>query len=548
MRNFLTAFLVFALASCQSTPVEFSKKEKNTKPKLVVGIVVDQMRYDFLTRFANRYGQNGFAKLQREGFSCQNHHFNYMPTKTGPGHASIFTGTTPSVHGIIANDWYVKETKSKINCVSDSSVFLVGSLDEGKPGFSPKQLLTTTLGDQIRKSTQFRGKSIGVSLKNRGAILPAGKMANGAYWFSETDGSFQTSTYYRNELPDWVNDFNSKNLSDQYLSQLWETLFPIETYVASSADCVLFEHSIDPNSLPIFPYNLSEIRKSWDYELLKITPFGNDLLLEFAKAALKGEELGKDSIMDFLSISFSSTDEVGHRYGPNSIEIEDIYLRLDRNISELIDYLDTEIGQNAYLLFLTSDHGVAEVPKQFMEKGLNIGYYSEKAIFQEIKQAVIQNFGYDLVENFSNCQFYLNDDVLATSTFTSQEVENFIVKRAIQIPGVKMAFTRKELSSGVSNKNPDYLVQNGWNQERSGEVALVMELGWISNAYEEKGGTTHGSPWNYDTHVPLIFYGNGVPKGKRIEKSFSEEIVPTICQILGLEYPMGSTGNPILLK
>ena len=318
---------------------------KSENPKLVVGIVVDQMRYDYLTRFYNHYGDKGFKRLIKEGYNCKNNHFNYVPTYTGPGHASVYTGTTPANHGIISNNWYDKFNKKIQYCAYDPTVKPIGTSNQGET-MSPRKMLTTTITDQNRLHTQFKGKTIGVSLKDRGAVLPAGHTANAAYWFRGKDeGNWITSDYYMTELPQWVVEFNTSNKAESYLKE-WNTIKPIETYVESGEDDNSFEGGFKGKDKAVFPYHLNELKsQNMGYDIIKSTPYGNSLTTDFALAALKGESLGIDKITDFLTISYSSTDYIGHNFGVNSKEIQDTYVRLDDEIARLLEALDTMVGK-----------------------------------------------------------------------------------------------------------------------------------------------------------------------------------------------------------
>ena len=312
------------------------------KPKLVVGIVVDQMRYDYIYRFWDKYSEGGFKRLVNNGFFCKNTNYNYVPTYTAPGHAAIYTGTTPAINGIVGNDWFDRALGKKIYCVVDTTVVGVGSISkEGKR--SPANLLTSTITDELRLATNMKSKVIAISLKDRSAILPGGHTANAAYWFDGSNGNFISSTYYMKELPRWVVEFNEKKLPQKYLSQPWNTLLPIDQYTESLADDNPYETKFAGEQRPVFPHDLPVLMaKNKGMGLLLTTPFGNSLLLDFAKEVLYAESMGKAETPDFLAISFSATDYIGHAYGPNSIEVEDCYLRLDKDIAELLNMIEAK--------------------------------------------------------------------------------------------------------------------------------------------------------------------------------------------------------------
>ncbi|MEE2801430.1 MAG: alkaline phosphatase family protein, partial [Bacteroidota bacterium] len=373
------------------------------QPKLVVGIVVDQMRYDYLTKFYDYYGDDGFKRLMNNGFNAVNHHFNYVPTYTAPGHASIYTGTTPANHGIIGNNWYDKVAKQSIYNVYDNNRVSIGTNGEdGK--MSPERLLTSTVTDELKLHTQDRAKVIGISIKDRGAILPAGHLADAAFWFKGKDEArFITSDFYKEELPQWVADYNDSGKAKSYLTE-WNTLYPIETYKASGTDLNNYEKPPRGKEKAVFPYDLKELAaENGNYDLLKATPFGNTVVADLAIAALEGEQLGKDDVTDFLAVSFSSTDYIGHQYGVNSVEVMDTYLRLDLEIARFLKELDDKVGVGNYTLFLTADHGAVHVPAYLHDEGLQAGYFDSRTLREKLKDHVKKEFGNDaIIENVSN--------------------------------------------------------------------------------------------------------------------------------------------------
>ncbi|MCH4823931.1 alkaline phosphatase family protein [Gramella lutea] len=513
------------------------------KPKLVVGIVVDQMRYDYLTRFWDRFGEDGFKRLVNNGFNFKNNHFNYVPTYTGPGHASIFTGTTPASHGIISNSWYNKFENQFVYCAGDDSVKSLGT--ETRAGeMSPSRMLSTTFGDENRLHTQMKGKTIGVAIKDRGAILPAGHSANAAYWFvGGTEANWITSTYYMEELPGWVKDFNKSKKAESYL-KTWEPLEDIKSYSESGSDINNFEGGFNGMENASFPYDLEKIApENGNYELIKASPFGNDLTAEFAKAAIKGESLGQDNITDVLTVSFSSTDYVGHNFGVNSKEVQDTYMRLDLAIGDLLKYLDQVVGQGEYTVFLTSDHGAVDVPGYLSSKKIPSGNFQDSDLIQKTNDFVANEFKSDLlIENISNGQVFFNYDELNKKKINASELQNKVAHFLLQQENIARTFTRNQLQAGSFGKGIGSLIENGFNQKRSGDVVYVMDPGYI--VFPETG-TTHGSGFSYDTHVPLIFFGKGIKKGSTFEYSTIPDIAPTISAMLGISFPNAATGKPL---
>ncbi len=512
-------------------------------PKLVVGIVVDQMRYDYLTRFWNHYGEGGFKRLVNEGFNCKNHHFNYAPTSTGPGHASVYTGTTPATHGIIGNNWYDKRADEEVYCSSDNSQQSVGTTsDAGK--MSPHRMITTTITDQLRLHTQMRGKTIAIALKDRGAVLPGGHMANAAYWFEGGDtGNWITSSYYMEELPNWVNDFNASGVAKSY-KKPWDTLKDIGLYVESGPDNVPYESTFEDEVAPIFPHSTPNLlNKNKDFEILKYTPYGNSITLDFALAAIDGESLGKDDIPDFLTISFSSTDYVGHKFGVNSKEIQDTYLRLDEDIARLLVQLDEKVGVDAYTIFLTADHGAVHVPAFLKDQKIPAGYTNNSTNKERFIQFLKYRFGTtDLVKNMSNNQVFLDHKVVNNLDMDLVDVQEEIALELLRYGDVDKVFTAHQMWKNEYVEGIPYILQNGWHQKRSGDVLFVQKPGFAGYG---RTGSTHGSPMIYDTHVPLLFFGNGIKKGQTAVRTEIPDIAPTLAVMLGTAFPNGTTGQPI---
>jgi predicted AlkP superfamily pyrophosphatase or phosphodiesterase len=541
----LCLFLFLGFFSCKNTIENSSYTNSNsaaTQPRLVVGVVVDQMRFEYLNRFKNKYTSKGFLRLINQGYSCNDHHFNYIPTYTGPGHASIFTGTTPSVHGIIGNDWYDKDKDEVVYCTTDQTYDPVGAAV--KYGHvSPSNLKVTTLPDQNRLFTQMKGKTIGISIKDRGAIFPSGHTANGAYWFEGLEeGKWVTSTYYMDELPEWVKTFNAPLNISNYL-KTWNTLYDINLYNESGPDASNYEKPFKGKPDPIFPYDLKALMEFNDgYDILKNTPFGNTMITDFALAAVEAEALGDDEYTDFLTVSYSSTDYVGHDFGVNSIELQDTYLRLDLEIERLLNYLDTNVGEGNYSLFLTSDHGAAEVPS-FLKDIDAPGGYVQKNMFTPLYATLKAKYGVsDLIKNISNDQIFLNYDLIKSMQLDLVDVQEFIVNDIINYSAVSKAYTATTMQTSYFKDGMEKTLQNGYNQKLSGDVLFTLKSGVI--AYGPKG-TTHGSGYTYDTHVPLLFYGNGIQKGKTFERTYVTDIAPTISALLGIAFPSGATGSVI---
>jgi predicted AlkP superfamily pyrophosphatase or phosphodiesterase len=544
MRKILSVILICLFALSVN-----AQKTKNTSEApllvstqgLVVGIVVDQMRYDYLYRFWNKYSNDGFKRLVNEGFQFSNTNFNYVPTYTAPGHACIYTGTTPSYNGIISNEWYDMNQKKTVYCVGDTTVKPVGTTSiSGK--MSPRNLLTTTVTDELRLATNMASKVIGIALKDRGAILPAGHTANAAYWHDPYLNKWITSTYYMKELPQWVVDFNNRNVGDSLISNKWTTLLPIEQYTESSPDDNEYEGLFKGETKPVFPHDLPTL-KGVESELIRETPFGNTYTNEFALAAIRAENLGKGSATDFLAISYSSTDYVGHMYGTNAIELEDTYLRLDRDIANLLKFLDQWTGNN-YLLFLTADHGAVNNPEFAEDHKLHSGNFESGILSDSLKKHIFKKYGTDtLIERASAHNIHLNRAYIEAKKMNLSEIQNVCAEFVTRLSGVSAAITASELSKGILRTGIYSFMQNGYHVQRSADVLIQLQPGWIN--WFSKTGTTHGAAYSYDTHVPLLFFGKRIKAGSSVEPAYVCDIAPTISALLNIEFPSGNSGKPL---
>jgi predicted AlkP superfamily pyrophosphatase or phosphodiesterase len=514
--------------------------QSDKRPKLVVGLVVDQMRWDYLYRYADRYGPDGFKRLLREGFSCENAFIPYTPTYTAAGHSCVYTGSVPSLHGIMGNNWYSKEEGRVVYCTEDAAVQSVGSSSPaGK--MSPKHLWSTTLSDELRLAQNFRSKTIAVALKDRGAILPGGHSANAAYWFDATNGHFITSTFYMKTLPGWVAAFNARGLPDTYLKQGWNTLYTKATYRHSTTDSMRFENNI-PGIGSTFPYRTDTVRVN-KYETFKYLPAGNTFTFEMAKAAIAGERLGLRDSTDLLAISLSSTDYLGHATGPNSVEAEDMYLRLDRDLGQFLIYLDAAVGKGQYLFFLTADHGAAHIPGLLQEHRIPGGALDDVVIQNKLNAGLQKTFGAPgLVSAVINYQVYLNDSQLAHGKLDKTTVKQQVIDTLIRIPGIAKAFDLQNMEAAMLPEPLKTMVINGYNQKLSGDIQFVYKPQWFDGWNR---GTTHGV-WNpYDSHIPLLWFGGGINAGRTYRTVSMADIAPTLAALLRIQMPNASIGQVI---
>lgn len=510
------------------------------RPKLVVGIVVDQMKMEYLYRFSDDFTANGFKRLMNNGYTFQNMHYNYMPTYTAPGHASIYTGTTPATHGIVSNEWFSRKLGKQMYCTDDAGVVTIGDGTKEEGEMSPKNLLSTTITDELRMGTNFQGKVIGVSLKDRGAILPAGHFANWAFWYSKT-GSFISSTFYGDKLPDWVTEFNGEKRYLSYINKGWDLYKPLSVYTSKSLpDNNPYEGKLYNSAAPVFPYNLKDMYDKNDAGIIRSTPFGNDLLADFAKKAIEKEELGKDDITDFLTVSFSSTDYVGHLLGPRSMELQDTYLRLDQTIADFLAYLDKTVGKDNYLLFLTADHAGAENVNYLKDRKYNVNSISPKDIRKNLTDFSVKTFGADLVLNYSSFNLFLNKEVIKTKKLELVKVKQAFKDYLMAQDYVKRVYTEEEILGATGNDYYLNFIVKGYDVTQNGDLIVLDKPGYI----EYMGtGTSHGTPYTYDTHVPAIFYGWHIKKGESYNKKTITQIAPTIAQKIKVTFPNGTEAN-----
>ena len=540
---FLLLWFISPAQTKTSTTATATVSTTVNRPKLVVGIVIDQMRWDYLYRFYDRYAADGgFKRLLNQGFSCENTFIPYLPTYTACGHTCIYTGSVPAFHGIIGNNWYDPQTKKVVYCTDDSSVTTVGAA-AGAPGaMSPANMKVTTIGDELRLATNFKGKVIGVAVKDRGGILPAGHAANAAYWYDSRNGNWITSTYYMKELPKWMQDFNTQKLVDKYYGMGWNTLYPINTYVQSTVDERGYEGTPFGADQKAFPYDLKKFAGS-NYGAICSTPYGNTMTVEMAKAAVTGEQLGADNITDMLTVSFSSPDYIGHAFGPNAVEQEDDYLRLDKDLGGFFNFLDQKVGKGQYLVFLSADHAVAHVPGFDKEYNLPGGVSPANRWITDLDKILNEKFGTRrLIAGNYNHQLYLNHPLIDSMKLDEKAIKEAIIKYLVPQPEISQVFALDKMMEVPLNSKLRDMVANGYNQQLSGDIEIIEKPGYMEGG---PTGTTHGS-WNpYDSHIPLLFYGWHVTPGKTNRETYMTDIASTLAAMLHIQMPSGCIGHVI---
>lgn len=523
--------------------IHFEAVAQNTppRPKLVVGLVVDQMRWDFLYRYADKYSATGFNRLLREGYNCQNTHINYSPSYTACGHTCVYTGSLPSVHGIAGNNWYDYKDARYVYCTEDSSYKTVGSTSKAGQ-MSPKRMVASTITDELRLATNFKSKCIGIALKDRSSILPAGHAGNAAYFYDPNVGKWITSSYYGiSDLPVWVNQFNDFKLPEKYMQQNWNTLKPIVEYYESDEDDVPYESALPGEASPVFEHKTSQL--SPQYKVLLATPYGNSFTLKFAEGAILNEQLGQGNQTDFLAVSLSSTDYVGHSFGPNSIEVQDCYMRLDQDLSDFFAFLDKTVGAGNYLFFLTADHGVAHIPDYLKKKKMEGGVFNSATLVKQLNDSLKAVYGLDtLIVAYENMHLYFNNKLITEKKLNEQNIKSLVKHWTLQYKGVANVYDLSNLSNENIEHSLKEKISNSVFAGRAGNMYVMFNPNWFEDMPK---GTTHGTIYPYDTHIPLIWMGWKVKPGTDYSAINMTDIAPTLAGMLHIQEPNGCVGKPI---
>lgn len=521
MKHFARLMVFLALAFLAPAPLPLHAVEEAPSIRLVLLVAVDQFRYDYLTRFRGEF-TGGFSRLLASGAVFSNAYLDHYPTVTAIGHSTMLSGATPAISGIVGNDWYDRELGKNVTSVSDPATTLVGGSGEGA---SPRRLLASTVGDELKSASRAaegapnRPKVFGLSLKDRSAILPAGHMADGAFWFDTGTGAFITSTFYRPDLPGWVASFNASKMADASAGKRWEFL--------------------DPASGPA--HDLPQSPGGPLYGAVYGSPYGNDLLAAFAETAIEAERLGQRGVTDMLSVSFSSNDAVGHTYGPDSPEVRDITVRTDRLLQAFFARVDKLVGLDHTLVILTADHGVAPLPELQQSRRLPGGRIKGEELFTPIEDALRARFGEGKwILSTAGTSPYLNHPLIAEKKLDPAEVRRVAAIAAQSAPHVARVYTREQLLSGEAW--PDTIgrrIARSYNLSRSGDLEIVLEPYWM----RASGGTTHGTPYSYDAHIPIVFMGPGIKPGRYDDTIAMNDIAPTVATLLSVETPSGSQGR-----
>jgi len=517
------------------------------KPRIVVGIVIEQLRYDQLEKFRDRFEENGIRRLLNEGTYYKNASYDYMLTQSAPGHATIATGTQPSFHGINADSWYLPLKNEMVYCTQDSNVDPVGgSYESGL--HSPVNLISSTFPDELAMATSKRAKIFSVGLRESSSILTAGHHADGVFWYDNKTGTWMSSTWYCDSLPSWVNDFNASKYSDSFLNNPWTPLKESSYYSDCLADTSMFEAGFD--GVTWFPYDLKKMSQKGllnvkrDYSILCETPFGNTLTKDFAIRLIQEEKLGRDDIPDFISINFSATDYIGHRFGPSSVESADALLRLDQDISRLLKFLNDSLGKRNILVYFTSAHGVSEIPSVLEQNRIPTGYFRQTQALQLLKSYLNAVYGQgDWVKGYYENQVFLNRVLIEDAKIPLEDIQKKVSRFLVQFSGVSSAYPYSAFEANDFGNGHLKRIVNSFSHQRSGDVIITLNPGWI-----EKGDyvANHNSPYEYDSHVPLIWYGWSVNRATVTRKVNITDIAATLSSVCRVPFPNACTGDPLV--
>ena len=517
------------------------------KPRLVIGIVVEQLRYDHIEKYRDRFGENGIRRLINEGTYFKNAYFEYMLTQSAPGHATIATGTEPAYHGIPSENWYVPLRNELIYCTQDAQVYPVGgSFEAGL--HSPVHLEASTFADELKMSTNRLSKVFSIGAKESSAILTGGHAADGVYWFDNRTGTWMSSNYYSGSLPVWMSDFNAMGHAESYINGSWNLFKPAESYDDCLPDANEFEAGF--NSVNYFPYDLRRIRRESndtrnDYSLLRETPFINSFTTSLAIKLLDNEKLGRGDVTDYLSICYSATDNIGHRFGPSSVEMADAIFRLDDEIARLLTYVNDSIGKRNVLIYFTSSHGISEIPTVLESYRIPAGYFRPTQALQLLRSYMNAIYGEgDWVKGYSDRQFFLNRTLIEDARLSLDDVQKRVARFLVQFSGVSAAYPYSAFESNDFGSGNMRRIMNNFNPQRSGDVIIALSPGWVERELDYV--TNHNSPYECDSHVPLIWYGWAVNRATVSRKINMTDIAATLSALCKTSFPNACTGEPMV--
>jgi predicted AlkP superfamily pyrophosphatase or phosphodiesterase len=567
-RTALQFSLLLATVALILCSVLLSSAQEQKKPRLVLQITVDQLRGDLPHRYYSEFGEGGFRYLYARGVVYEAAFHRHANTETIVGHTTLATGADPCTHGMVGNVWLDRETGKLTYNIQDplyplltkgAGVDKEAEIDPTQrlatsEGRSPAPILVSTFSDELALSNAGKSKIFGISIKDRGAVPMAGH-AGKAFWFSKRSGEFVTSTYYYKDYPSWAKDWNAKRIAFSYAGKSWSLMHDRSTYQFGDRDDMPYETNF-PGCGRVFPHPFGKPDSKYFTTLLTVSPIGDELTLSFAEALIDGEKLGQSGNTDYLSISFSSTDYVGHLFGPSSLESEDNLLRLDRTLAELFKFVDQKVGLANTVIVLSADHGAAEIPSYLNEFGVDAKYANPDALDPKTLEsrpaieALKRKFGIDkeLIQSYFQPYVYLNHDVLRRRGLNQAEVERAVAAELENIDGIWLAAPSSDLANGSFPSTPlEEAILRNYNSKRSGDIYVVFKPGWFINDFDGLSvASTHGSPWRYDTFVPVIFVGSGMTAQRVFHEIATVDVAPTLSAILGITYPSGSVGKPLV--
>ena len=540
LKNIL--FGVFAVLLLSGPAMAQKRKSiPSDKPQLIIGIVVEGMRYDYIHRYWDNFSDGGFRRLVEEGAVCRNANYSYMLTQTSAGYATIATGCNPFTHGIVSDEWYMQLQEQQVGSVFDAKEKCIGASLENA-NYSPRNILTTTFTDELKLFNNGKSKVVSVSLNPASAILPAGHIADAAYWFDDVSGNWVTSSYYADSLPQWLNEFNAKKFPDMYIGKDWLPMLSVDKYRAGSEKGKSRNAGFSDDHVLGKKIN-TFIKKNKQYTRLKANPSGNSLTKDLCVNVIVNENLGQDDVTDYLSVSFTASSDISRACGPNSVELEDMYLRLDKDLEHFLQFIDENVGRNNVLIYLTSDHGTSNNPQLLHENNIPSGMFNaDRAV---MLLGTYLNAKYDKgkwVSAYYNNQIYLNHNLIESSGISLHEFEDVVCGFMLQFSGVANAVSASTLRNTNFSDGAMLKLQNSFNPKRSGDVIISLEPGWIEQG---TGVSNSNSGYNYDTHVPLIWYGWKIKRTRLNQQVDMRDIAPTISNFLDIPFPNGTTGNVI---
>ena len=555
MIQLLTAFMILVPG--------FLAAEPGQHPRLILQVTVDALRGDLPDRYNHVFGEGGFRYLLSEGVHYTNAHYQHANTETIVGHVSLATGTVPAVHGMVGNVWFDRESNRLTYNIEDADYHLLSAdadvdrnteIDPTQKaakvdGRSPSTIMSSTFSDELAVHFNGKPKIFGVSVKDRGAVSLAGH-AGKAFWFSKASGAFVTSSYYYDKYPGWVMAWNARKPALAYAGKSWQLMHDRSSYLYGDSDDQHYETDF-PGFGRTFPHPYGTAEDKYFTTRLTLSPAGDELTLDFAKSLIKNEQLGQDEVPDYLAVSFSSTDYVGHLFGASSLETEDNLARLDRTLADLFKYIDDNVGLDNTLIVLSADHGQPEIPGHLHLLGIHdAAYFDTKSLDKTPAiEALKKQFGLaeELIETYNHPYIYLNRDLIHDKQLNQAEVEQAIAEELVKFNGVSMAVSSTALrTASLPDTQLMRSILNNFHPNRSGDIILVFEPNVFINDFDGLTvASTHGSPWRYDTFVPVIFAGAKL-KSMEVSRPITPyDVAPTLANYLGIKPPSGSTGNPL---